>query len=128
MPITSEELFLIWFYSAVLFIVVLPIFTLIIHWGVPSGLLGKYFREPYFNKNELILLKSLPLAFYRTMAFSRAIVFPSSMKKRRMQKVREEAPRWYVNLNVAYVYWFVLHSSLVVFLLVGLGGYLYFFT
>ncbi len=128
MPIASDELFLIWFYSVVLFIVVMPIFTLVIHWGTPSSLLREYFREPYFNKNELILLKDLPLAFYRTMAFSRAIVFPSSMKKRRMQEVRKDAPRWYVNLNVAYVYWFILHSSLVVFLLVGLSGYLYFFT
>lgn len=93
------------------------IFFLIILWPIitfmtPKKLINNYFKEPYFNRNELQLMNSFPLSLYRTAIFGWVIIFPFLDKRRQIKHCKEVMPIWFkICLYMLCLYTILLLSS-----------------
>ena len=101
--------------SAVIWLPLILFVTL----ATPKYLLERYFKEPHFNRGELIAFDSFPIFFMRTALFCRLYLTPKAVKGRKLYGFVEDSPKWY-KISVLTVYLgFVLHS-LIVFALAGI--------
>ena len=78
-------------FATLLWLPPLLVITLI----TPQKLLDKYFKEPHFNKGELIAFDSFPTFFMRTALFCRLYLTPTAVKGRKLYGFVEDSPKWY---------------------------------
>ena len=87
--------------------------------ATPRFLLNKYFKEPHFNKGELVAFASFPTFFMRTALFCRLYLTPKAVKGRKLYGFVEDTPRWYKISVVTTYLGFIVHG-LVVFISAGI--------
>ena len=93
----------------------------IMHFLIPKRVLKIYFKEPYFKSSEITAFSGFPFGYVRTLMFMRLLGFPSSGKKRGLEKVYETAPLWLCNLSKYVVISFLFSFSLLL-LLMAIAG------
>ena len=76
---------------------------LIITLAAPKKLLAKYFKEPHFNRGELVAFASFPTFFIRTALFCRLYLTPKAVKGRKLYGFVEDSPKWY-RVSVLTIY------------------------
>ena len=93
----------------------------------PRKMLERYFKEPHFNRGELIALNLFPASLLRVCIFSWLLWFPSSAKNRELTDLARNTPKWYAVSLKAFIAGFMLHGITFLILLVGVVLYAYFF-
>lgn len=68
-----------------------PILTFL----TPKKMLENYFREPYFQRNEIDLMSSFPISLLRTSIFGWMTLIPSLDTKRGIRGCHKFMPKWY---------------------------------
>lgn len=86
----------------------------------PRKLLDKYFKEPHFNKGELITFNSFPTTLMRTSVFCRLYLTPSAEKGRNLYGFVDDSPRWY-RISVLVVYLGAITHLILIFVLGGIA-------
>lgn len=71
------------------------VIILIMHFLMPSAVLEKYFKPPYFKETECSLFSGFPYAPIRTVMFMAVFAFPRRGEKRKLTEAHLLAPRWY---------------------------------
>jgi hypothetical protein len=107
-------------------VLIVPLTTLL-RYLAPRWFLEKYFCEPYFTYFEMRFYSGIPYYLLRTQMFMWAINFPSRIRKRGIENIREGLPSWFIWVNRIYMWWFIVNGGGVVFLLVSLLLYTWFF-
>ena len=94
----------------------------IIHFLMPKRVLKTYFKEPYFKLAEITAFSGFPLGYMRTLMFMRLLGFPSSGKRRNLEKVCDIAPVWLCGLSKYVVISFLASFSLLL-LIMAIAGF-----
>ena len=76
------------------FLTVAPLW-LILTFLTPKKVLENYFKEPYFQRNEIDLMSSFPISMLRTAIFGWVTLFPSLDTKRGIRDCHKLMPKWY---------------------------------
>jgi len=100
------------------------VFILIMHILMPKTVLKTYFKEPYFGPGEIAMFTGFPFAYMRTAMFMRALAFPASGKKRRVENAYKLAPVWYCKVSKYFIIIYVPLMALL--LLTGVIGFIHF--
>ena len=97
------------------------ILIFIMHFLMPQNILETYFKEPYFKLSEIAAFSGFPFGYIRTVMFMRVLGFPTSGKKRGVEKAHEIAPAWFCKSSKYIIMSFCI--SFVLFLLIiGVSG------
>lgn len=80
----------------------------------PKKMLDQYFKEPHFNRGELIALNLFPASLMRTSIFGWTLWFPSLAKKRQLTNLAEGTPKWYRVALKTLTVGATLHGALIV--------------
>ena len=108
-----------------IYIPIVMIGILVMHFLMPKAVLAKYFKPPYFRESECLFFTGIPYAPIRTVMFIRAIASPASGKVRGVTEAHLLVPAWYrFAAKVMAIALYIMAVSLLVFL-VG-GGIIYF--
>jgi len=95
---------------------------IIIHFLIPKRVLETYFKEPYFKLTEINSFSGFPFGYIRTLMFMRLLGFPSSGKRRGLEKVCDISPMWLCGLSKYVVISFLASFSLFL-LIMAIGGF-----
>ena len=120
---TVTDLSLLWIYGNLSLIILIVPLTTLLRYLTPSWFLERYFCEPYFTYFEIRAYSGIPYYLLRTQIFMWAINFPSRIKKRGINNIREGLPNWFIWANRLYMCWFVVNGGGIILLLIGLGLY-----
>lgn len=94
-------------------------------WRLPREVLERYFREPHFNKGELIVFGSFPSnVLLRTGVFMAACFQERYRRGRRLDGYLDLMPHWYVRASKLLCLALVLHLGTVLALWWGMYLYL----
>ena len=88
---------LVYFYFGTIFFILLvyaPL-TFIFTTFTPRVVMENYFREPYFTLTETYMLRQFPGSFFRTNVFGWSLLIPRLSKKRGLDKMRGNVPKWF---------------------------------
>lgn len=118
---TATDVFLLWFYGTLWLIILIVPLTTLLRFLTPKSFLETYFCAPYFGEFEIKFYTGIPYYIMRTWMFNWAVVFPSRVKKRGIENIREGCPNWFVWVNRVFMGWMFIHGGGVIFLLIGLG-------
>lgn len=88
------------------------ILVFIIHFVMPKRVLETYFKEPYFKSFEIRVFSGFPYAYIRTVMFMRLLGFPSSGKKRGLEKAYKTESIWLCKLSKYAIISFWISFSL----------------
>jgi hypothetical protein len=94
--------------------------------ALPRSVLDRYFREPHFNKGELIVFGSWPGTALRTTVFMAACYQSRYRVGRKLDSYLEWVPDWYVRASKALSVALLIHFGLVMLLWLGVGLYMAF--
>jgi hypothetical protein len=103
------------------YFIVITIAILFMHFLMPSAVLDKYFKPPYFRDMERLLFTGFPYAPMRTIMFMRAIAYPDSGKRRGVTEAHLLVPPWYRLLSKITVISIVLSFIVMIIFLVAVG-------
>ncbi len=95
MPLTGHEIFLVFFWLMLAFLLWMPLSWLLLSIFTPKKLLDKYFKEPHFTITETIIMKEFPGFLLRTGIFGWLLLFPRLDKKRNIKNIHKYIPQWY---------------------------------
>jgi hypothetical protein len=102
-----------------LIVLIIPLTTLL-RILTPKSFLERYFCAPYFGEFEIKFYTGIPYYIMRTWMFNWAVVFPSRVKKRGIENIREGCPNWFVWVNRIFMGWMFVHGGGMMLLLIGL--------
>ena len=123
MQLTSESIFLVLVTLILTSFLWLPIWWLLDIF-TPRKMLDHYFKEPHFNRGELIAFNLFPASLMRTAIFGWTLWFPSLSKKRQLSNLAEGTPRWYAIALKIYIAGSMVHGFFIITLLIGLLTYI----
>ena len=86
------------------FLTVAPLW-LILTFLTPKKVLENYFKEPYFQSNEIDLMSSFPISLLRTGIFGWVTLIPSLDTKRGIRDCHKLMPKWY---KLLIILWFLI--------------------
>ncbi|MCF6282405.1 MAG: hypothetical protein L3J28_09375 [Candidatus Polarisedimenticolaceae bacterium] len=108
---------------ATTFLLVLVILAM--HFLMPSAVLDKYFKSPYFKDVECLLFTGIPYAPMRTIMFIRAIANPKSGKLRGITQAHLLVPNWYRVLSKVVIVSIYINTLLLLVFIIGAGVFYY---
>lgn len=126
MWLSSENIFLVFMVLVLTYFIWLPIWWLLDIF-TPKTMLDRYFREPHFNRGELIAFNLFPASLMRVVIFGWTLWFPSLSKKRQLNNLAEGAPKWYATSVKVFIAGSMIHGFFMIITLVGLLIYIEFF-
>jgi len=121
MWITPYDLAFVMFSLMISYVVLFPLFFLIMALLMPRNVVERYFREPHFSRSEQAVYTAVPFSFMRVVSMAWLIAFPRFGRKRKMTDVHQYCPNWYVRLSRIFFYWCFGHGGAWLLLLLGLG-------
>ena len=119
MQLGIYELGVFWLWLVITAFIWLPIWWLLDIF-TPRRMLDRYFKEPHFNRGELIAFNLFPASLMRTAIFGWTLWLPSLSKKRQLSNLAEGTPQWYVVALKIYIAGSMIHGFLIITLLAGL--------
>lgn len=125
MSLTAEAIGIFWLWLMLAYFWVPPVW-LLMRFITPRNLVREYFREPYFNGGELIVMRRFPGSLFRTVILMAACTWPSLGKKRQLETFSENAPKWYVTASRLFLFLAFAHAITFILLLIGLLVYIQF--
>ncbi len=90
------------------------VFIFILHILMPKNVLKTYFKEPHFSATEITMFTGFPFGYMRTAMFVRALAFPASGKKRKVENACKLAPVWYCKASKYFIIFFVSNFALLI--------------
>ena len=116
MPELGEALFLLEFFLMISWDWV-PIGTWVMQLITPEIILKTYFKEPHFNRGELIIYQHFPASFVRTTVFMWGCFSQRLQRGRQLKGYVEVAPAWYQKMSKIVALSMLAHTIVMVGLL-----------
>jgi hypothetical protein len=104
-----------------IFIPIVLLSILIMHFLMPKQVLERYFKPPYFREFECLFFTGIPYAPIRTVMFMRAIAYPGSGKKRGITEAHLLVPKWYRLISKVLIISALTGFILMIIFMVGMG-------
>lgn len=123
MQITGHEVFLFIFWLGIAYLAWMPPTWLLMRFITPKHLVERYFKEPHFNRGEIILLSVFPGSLVRTGILMAACYSERYRKGRQMKDYLKYAPRWYVTASKLFAFFALGQGLLMTILIIGLVTY-----
>jgi hypothetical protein len=104
-----------------IFIPIVLLSILIMHFLMPKQVLERYLKPPYFREFECLFFTGIPYAPIRTVMFMRAIAYPGSGKKRGITEAHLLVPKWYRLISKVLIISALTGFILMIIFMVGMG-------
>ncbi len=95
MPLNAAEIAFLVVMGLIIVLWIIFAMILVMHFLMPTTVLEKYFKPPYFKEIECKLFNGFPYAPTRTIMFMTVFAFPDRGKKRTLTEAYLLAPPWY---------------------------------
>lgn len=123
MSITPHNAALVMIWLSIAFVVIMPVFLVVMHLLMPKKVMRIYFRAPHFSPTEQAMYSVFPFVFMRVTGMAWLIAFPRFGRKRNMTDIQAHCPTWYVRLSQTFIFWIFVHGGTWLLLMVGLAIY-----
>jgi len=111
--------------SVLVLIAILIPFLIVMHNILYKQLDPLLFKEPWFNSAQLIMFKSWPLSFIKSVIYMFLIAYPNYIRKKKRFNQLETVPTLTPRIKTACKIYTVLHVAMI---LIGLNWLLFIFS